>query len=44
MNERQRYAITHPLTNPDTEDVADYREVDTQSDGNLLLSVLAVDR
>ena len=44
MNERQHYAITHPLTDPDTDSTQPLTRIDTQRDGNILLSILAVDR
>lgn len=44
MNGRCAYALTHPLTDPDADDIGPYRLVEPQRDGNLLLSVLAVDR
>lgn len=42
--ERQAYALAHPLNDPDTDDTSLYRLVEPQPDGNLLMSVLAVDR
>ncbi len=44
MNQRQTYALTNPITDPDTHDVAPYQLVEPQPDGNLILSVLAIDR
>lgn len=44
MNDRQAYALAHPLTDPDTDAIGPYQLVERQPDGNLLLSVLAVDR
>jgi hypothetical protein len=41
--DRHAYALAHPL-NTATEDISPYRRVDSQPDGNLLVSVLAVDR
>lgn len=43
MDDRLGYALAHPLNGPD-QDVAAYRRTDEQRDGNLLVSVLAVDR
>jgi hypothetical protein len=43
MNERQAYALAHPLQGAST-GLGPYRRVDAQPDGNLLVSVLAVDR
>ena len=43
MNGRQAYALAHPLTDPD-DSVDPFRTVGLQRDGNLLMSVLAVDR
>lgn len=40
---RAEWALLHPLTTLQ-EDMALYQSVDTQPDGNLLLTVLAVDR
>ena len=40
---RRAYALAHPLNDPG-QDVAPYRRVDVQRDGNLLMSILAVDR
>ncbi len=42
--ERLAYALAHPITDPNTESVDPYRAVEPQPDGNLLMSVLAVDR
>lgn len=39
---RQEHALTHPLNVP--ADLAPYRSVDACPDGNLLVTVLAVDR
>jgi hypothetical protein len=44
VNDRQTYALTHPITDPATHDVGPYQQVEPQPDGNLLLSILAVDR
>jgi hypothetical protein len=43
-SDRQSYALTHPPTDPDTDSTEPYRLVEPQPDGNLLMSVLAVDR
>lgn len=42
--DRRLYALTHPITDPSTADPAPYRRLEAQPDGNLLLSILAVDR
>lgn len=44
MNRRQAHALTNPLTDPSTQDIESYRWIDEQPDGNLLVTVLAVDR
>jgi hypothetical protein len=46
LAERTAYALTHPITDPDptTFDVRPYQVLDTRPDGNLLLTMLAVDR
>jgi hypothetical protein len=44
VNARCAYALTHPLTDPDSDDIGPHQQVDQQPDGNLLMSVLAVDR
>ena len=44
MNDRQAYALDHPITDPDTATTDAYRRVDPQPDGNLIMSILAVDR
>jgi hypothetical protein len=44
MNGRQDHALTNPITDPSTCDIDRYRQIDPQPDGNLLVSVLAVDR
>ncbi len=44
MNGRQAYALDHPITDPETATTDAYRSVDGQPDGNLLMSILAVDR
>jgi hypothetical protein len=41
--DRLTYALAHPL-NDSTQDIAPYRQVDEQRDGNLLTTILAVDR
>lgn len=43
MNDRQRYALAHPLNGTD-QPIEPYRSIDRQPDGNLLMSILAVDR
>jgi hypothetical protein len=43
VNERLEFALAHPLTSMD-DGIAPYRRVDEQRDGNLLTSILAVDR
>lgn len=40
---RRAYALAHPL-NDTTADLDPYRCIEQQRDGNLLLSILAVDR
>lgn len=43
MNERQEFALRHPVTDPMA--LLDFPQVvDVQRDGNLLLSTLAIDR
>lgn len=41
--DRRRFALAHPLNEPG-QDLAPYRVESRQPDGNLLLTVLAVDR
>lgn len=41
---RLAFALANPITDPDSHDVGPYRQVDPQADGNLLMSILAVDR
>lgn len=43
MNDRQQYALLHPLSDGRA-GIEPYRTVDLQPDGNLLVLVLAVDR
>lgn len=43
MNARQAFALAHPL-NDISADPSRYRIVEKQGDGNLLMSILAVDR
>lgn len=43
LAERQAFALAKPF-NSAAQDIALYRRLDEQRDGNLLLSVLAVDR
>lgn len=40
---RRGYALEHPISDPST-DPEPYRYLEPQPDGNLLLSMLAVDR
>jgi hypothetical protein len=42
--ERQAHALANPITDPSTTDIDLYLRIDPQPDGNLLVSVLAVDR
>jgi hypothetical protein len=44
--DRCGYALSHPITDPDpaTVDMDPYRAIDVQPDGNLLMTILAVDR
>lgn len=42
--DRHHHALTHPFTNPHTQNVSDYRTTHPQPDGNLLIAILAVDR
>lgn len=44
MNERQAYALTHPLTDPARDSTEPYTAVRKHARGFLLLSILAVDR
>jgi hypothetical protein len=46
MSDRCAYALTHPITDPDPAvvDMGPYQRVDAQRDGNLLMTILAVDR
>lgn len=44
MNARQAFALAHPINDPATGTAEPYRLVEVQRDGNLLMSVLAVDR
>lgn len=44
MSDRIEYAMAHPLTDPAVDDIAPYREIRQQPDGNLLVTILAVDR
>lgn len=43
MNDRQVYALTHPLSDP-AQSTGPFTVSTVQPDGNLLLSILAVDR
>lgn len=42
--DRLTFALTNPLTGPDRESTNPYQAVERQPDGNLLMSILAVDR
>lgn len=46
MGDRTTYALTHPITDPDPRvvDMSPYQRLDLQPDGNLLMTILAVDR
>jgi hypothetical protein len=44
MNDRQSYALTHPLNNPDTDDLAPLTATRRHKTGLLIMSILAVDR
>lgn len=44
MDERQAHAVRNPLTDTATQRIEDWRLIEPQRDGNLLVSVLAVDR
>lgn len=44
MNERQAYALAHPLNDPDRDDIGPYKKVRRHTTGLLIMSVLAVDR
>ncbi|HEY2766256.1 MAG TPA: hypothetical protein VGJ13_19925 [Pseudonocardiaceae bacterium] len=46
MNRRQEYALAHPLTRADLglDALAPFTAVDVMPSGNLLRSILAVDR
>lgn len=41
---RLRHALNNPYDDPRTQDVATFRALSAERDGNLLVSVLAVDR
>lgn len=41
---RLAYALAHPLNSAQHDDITPYRAVDQQPDGNLLMTILAVDR
>ena len=43
MNDRQGYALNHPLNDPDA-DLAPYRAIRRHKTGLLIMSILAVDR
>lgn len=46
MTDRLTYALNHPISNPDPAAVnwQAYRRIEPQPDGNLLVTMLAVDR
>jgi len=44
LGARQRYALLHPYADSAVQDIGQYRTVEVQADGNLLVSILAVDR
>lgn len=45
MNERQRYALTHPLNDAvDQAAIASVRHIHQRGDGTLMVVILAVDR
>lgn len=44
MNNRHRYALAHPLTDPRTDSTEPFTTLVTEPDGKLIMSVLAVDR
>lgn len=44
MNERQAYALGHPINDPGRESTAPYTAVRAHARGFLILSILAVDR
>lgn len=44
MNDRQLWALTHPLDSGVTAEIVKRRTVTRQSDGTLLVVILAVDR
>jgi hypothetical protein len=44
MDPRQLHALRNPFTDPTVQDVGEYRHIEVQPDGNLLVTVLAVDR
>lgn len=43
MNDRLAYALAHPLSSG-ADDITAYQRLDGERDGNLLVSILAVDR
>jgi hypothetical protein len=43
VTDRTDFALAHPL-NDTTDDIEPYRRVEEQRDGNLLVTILAVDR
>lgn len=44
MNGRQAYALGHPYSDPDADDIGQYRRTRRHRTGLLLVSILAVDR
>jgi hypothetical protein len=44
MNPRQAYALAHPLNDPNSDDIAPYRQQRSHRTGLLLVTILAVDR
>jgi hypothetical protein len=44
LADRLAYALAHPLNTARGIDMARYQQADRQRDGNLLLTILAVDR
>lgn len=43
MTDRQAFALANPI-NTTSQDPAPYRRIEPQPDGNLLVSMLAIDR
>lgn len=44
LDARHAYALAHPFAGGPGADPAEYRSVDPQPDGNLLITVLCIDR